>query len=99
MSFAVPALVLFWINIGFYLILWCLSLLRSTFSPRRVLAASGPHFDDLAPRSSAAPHGLYARFLGDGIPFSYYTVCTWQLSGIIQIAASDLDPGDSPAAP
>lgn len=37
MGLAIPALVLFWMNVGFYLILWCLSLLRLTFYPRRVL--------------------------------------------------------------
>jgi len=37
MGCAVPALVLFWMNVGFYLILWCLSLLRLTFYPRLVL--------------------------------------------------------------
>ena len=37
MGGAVPALVLFWMNAGFYLILWCLSLQRLIFYPRRVL--------------------------------------------------------------
>jgi tellurite resistance protein TehA-like permease len=37
MGLAILALVLFWMNVGFYLILWCLSLLRLTFSPRSVL--------------------------------------------------------------
>jgi len=37
MGFPVLALVLFWMNVGFYLILWCLSLLRLIFYPRRVL--------------------------------------------------------------
>lgn len=37
MGLAFPALVLFWLNVGFTLILWCLSLLRLIFSPRRVL--------------------------------------------------------------
>ena len=37
MGFRFPALVLFWMNVGFYLILWCLSLLRLIFYPRRVL--------------------------------------------------------------
>ncbi len=37
MGLAFLALILFWVNIGFYLILWCLSLLRLTFYPRSVL--------------------------------------------------------------
>ena len=31
------ALILFWLNVGFYLIIWCLSLLRLGFYPRSVL--------------------------------------------------------------
>lgn len=37
MGLAFLALALFWMNVGFYLIPWCLSLLRLIFYPRSVL--------------------------------------------------------------
>ena len=36
-----------------------------------LLATSAHHFDDLAPRSAAASHGLCAGFLGYGISFRH----------------------------
>jgi len=44
MGLAFLALVLFWMNVGFTLILWCLSLLRLTFYPCRVLDDLQSHF-------------------------------------------------------